>query len=115
MEIERAGVFGQFEDIRADHRFAAGEQDGGDFESGQVIQNGFAFGGRKFIGIFLRGGIGVTVNAFEVAGSGEVPDDDGPALGGAFGDGHPLVRRRVDLGDRPAISVRRAGGFKATV
>ena len=115
VEVEGSGVCGEFEEVWAEERFAAGEEDGGDAEVGEVVEDGFAFGGGEFAFVFAGFGGGVAVDAFEVAGAGEVPDDDWAAVGGGFGDGHFLVWGRVDLGDGAAVAVWGGGGFEAGV
>jgi len=55
VQIEGAGIFGQLEYVRTNQRFAAGKQDGRNLERGQIVQDGFALSGGKFVGIFLGG------------------------------------------------------------
>jgi hypothetical protein len=100
------------QNIFANQRFAAGEQHRRHLEFGQIIQHGFALFGGQFVGICPGFGIGVAVNAFEITGARQIPDDDWLALARRPRDVHALMFGRVDLRDLPPISMRRAGGVQ---
>src|SRR5205823_3229959 len=90
-------------------------EDGGHFKIGEVVEDGLASFGVDLAGVLDGIGVRVAVDAFEVAGARDVPDDDGAAFFGGLGDGHALVRGRIDLGDLAAVAVGGAGGFEAAV
>jgi hypothetical protein len=110
-----AGVGRQLEHVLAHERFAAGEQYGRDLEFGEVVEHGLALFRGQFARIALGFGGGVAMLAVEIAGPGEIPDDDGPALPRAFGLLHPLMLGRINLGDLAPVAVGRAGSFQSTI
>src|SRR5262245_30894992 len=62
-------------------RLAAGEQNSGHAELGEVINRRAELRHRKLAGIMVRCGVRVAVGAAEVAAARDIPDDDWLPLG----------------------------------
>ena len=78
------GVCDEVEQVFSHERFAAGKEDCRYAESGEVVNDGDGLVGGKFRLAGRRAGAVVAVGAFEIAGAGDVPDDDGLSLRGFF-------------------------------
>jgi len=107
-------VIGQFDKIGPDERLAAGKQDYGASEPGQVVEHALALCGSEFARKFLVFRMRITVNAFEVAAPGHIPDHDRFLVGGKLKEmGWQLaaftsVAQGVGGFDRPAVKFRYA-------
>ncbi len=76
--IRRVGD--EFDQIVADEGFAAGEEDDGCAEVGELVEERLRLGRRELAGRGLGLGTGITVRTVEVTPTGRVPDDDRPLL-----------------------------------
>jgi len=70
------GVLGEVEDVGADERLAAGDEERGAADRGEIVDEGDRFIRGELADELRFLGVGVAVDALEVAGLGRVPDDD---------------------------------------
>src|SRR3972149_5202490 len=89
-EAEPAGLRNQREEVPAEERLAPREEDGRNPERRQVADHLPGLSGRELPRIPLRRRVRVAVQAPQVAGPGDIPDDDGTALGRGPG-GRPVA------------------------
>lgn len=77
---ERAGLLRQFEEVFPCERLPSGEEEGGDLVSSEVFDQALSLFGGQLVGVLFRLGIGVAMDAAEVAGLRAVPDHHGAAF-----------------------------------
>ncbi len=70
----RGGVLGQFHQVLAHQRFAAGKEHHRRAVGGEIVDDGLALFGGDFVLAVGVDGLGVTVHALQIATAGHVPD-----------------------------------------
>ena len=79
------GVFGQFKEMRVYCRFTTRKQERGHLELGEIVHHCLALLPIEFAGVEFRIRVLITMDAFQVAAPGNVPDDDGTTFSGGGG------------------------------
>ncbi len=80
-ETAGGGVGAEVKEVVAEEGLAAGEEEHGRAEAGEVVDEGFGLGGRRVASVRFARGV-VAVGAVQVAGGGHVPHDQRPVGGG---------------------------------
>jgi hypothetical protein len=86
-DAEGAGMRDQLEEVWSGQRLTPGEEEGGDLEVREIPDEGLSFLRGQLAPVLLGVGIGIAMNAAEVARSGNIPDGDRPSLGRRLGCG----------------------------
>jgi hypothetical protein len=101
-DAERHRVLGEVEDVGADERLAAGDEQRRTVDAREIANHRLRFFGGELAFEPPRLRVGVAVDAFEIAGFGRVPDDDRtPALPRAG-----RLRRRLRVIPKAIAEVR---------
>ena len=84
-QAQAGGQFKQVVEMRVDGRLAAREQQSGDAVGGDVADHGFHLRPVQLARVGFGFGVAVAVDAAQVAGARDVPDDNRAAGAGGFG------------------------------